>query len=278
MQEPNGRNVDQPGGHPAGAPRRIRRAATGWVAHLPNLVTMTSLCCGFIGILMVMDGRFVDASLAILLCFFLDGIDGNLARLTRSTSPLGAQLDSLVDAVAFGVLPALLVFKWQLHVFGRFGALGAFALVACGVFRLARFNLQSSGHVVTSRKSSHFTGLPIPSTALALATLCLFTRSIDPGAEVMQLLPGMCLVLCLVLAALMISRVPYLSLKNPALIRAQLRAHPARWTMAVAGVAYLLGMRPWLVSFALIMAYVCSGPTAFLLTAVRDVEERSPTH
>jgi len=246
-------------------------AASGWLAHLPNLVTMTSLCSGFAGILMVMDGRFEHAALAILLCFFLDGIDGNLARLTRSTSPLGAQLDSLVDVVAFGVLPSILLFKWQLHAFGRVGALGAFAVVACGVYRLARFNVQQSG----TGKSSHFTGLPIPSTALALATLCLFWHSIELGEQVTQLLPGFCLVLCLVLGLLMISRVPYLSLKNPALIRAQLRAHPARWTMAVAGVAYLLGMRTWLVSFSLVMAYVISGPTAALLASVRSMEERT---
>lgn len=249
--------------------RERRPAASGWVAHLPNLVTMTSLCSGFAGILMVMDGRFEHAALAILLCFLLDGIDGNLARLTRSTSPLGAQLDSLVDVVAFGVLPSILIFKWQLHDFGRVGALGAFALVAGGVYRLARFNVQSA-----VSKSVHFTGLPIPAAALALATLCLFWHSIEMGQQITQLLPGFCLALCLLLALLMVSRVPYLSLKNPALIRAQLRAHPARWTMAVAGVAYLLGMRPWLVSFALIMAYGMSGPTAALLASVRSMEER----
>jgi CDP-diacylglycerol--serine O-phosphatidyltransferase len=93
----------------------------------------------------------------ILVAGFFDGIDGKVARLTKTTTRFGLELDSLADVISFGVAPALLIYMWALEPFGRIGWVSAFLFVACGALRLARFNVQS-GNIDPKR----FNGLPIP--------------------------------------------------------------------------------------------------------------------
>src|SRR4029078_4880314 len=96
----------------------------------------------------------------------LDMLDGRIARLTGTTSEFGGELDSLADAVSFGVAPALLAYAWGFSTVPRVGCLVAFLFVMCGVLRLARFNVQRN--VVDGR---FFVGLPIPAGAAAVAAL-----------------------------------------------------------------------------------------------------------
>src|SRR5437868_5856135 len=122
---------------------------------LPNLFTLASVFCGFFAIVTVAEGghataaQLYQAACAICFGFFFDLADGRVARLTKTQSSLGLQLDSLADLVTFGVAPALMMYRWGLdrltarvpHVGPYLGAVVAFLFVACAALRLARFNV-----------------------------------------------------------------------------------------------------------------------------------------
>jgi len=88
---------------------------------LPNLITSASLFGGFYSIIASLDGEFGKAAIAIIISAVLDGLDGRVARLTRSTSKFGVEYDSLADLIAFGLAPGILIFTWALRPFGRYG-------------------------------------------------------------------------------------------------------------------------------------------------------------
>ena len=92
---------------------------------LPNMLTAGSLFFGFYAIVATFNGRFAHAAAAILASVLFDGLDGKVARLTKTTSHFGEEFDSLSDLVAFGVAPALLMFSWTLRPYGRLGWLAA---------------------------------------------------------------------------------------------------------------------------------------------------------
>ncbi len=121
-----------------GPVRRFRRGAS----ILPSLFTTGNLFLGFWAIIRTLEGQFEIAAALIGGAIVLDMLDGRIARLTGTTSEFGAELDSLADAISFGVAPALLVYRWALDDLPRVGWLAAFLFVMCGVLRLARFNVQ----------------------------------------------------------------------------------------------------------------------------------------
>ena len=125
---------------------------------LPNVFTLGAMFCGFFAIVMSIKGNFIDCGIAIFFAMILDSLDGRVARLTHTSSPFGAQLDSLSDMVAFGVAPAIKAFNWHLHTLGKIGWLFAFIYCACASLRLARFNTMIG--MVDKR---FFVGLPSPS-------------------------------------------------------------------------------------------------------------------
>src|SRR5262245_20057584 len=107
---------------------------------LPNLFTTGVLFSGFYAIVRAMDGLYEQAAVAIFIALVLDGLDGRVARLTRTQSEFGAQYDSLADMVAFGAAPALIMYEWALQPMGRIGWIAAFIHCAAVALRLARFN------------------------------------------------------------------------------------------------------------------------------------------
>lgn len=226
---------------------------------LPNLVTFASLLCGLLSIIWAATGLYEQAAVVLLLSFLFDGLDGRLARLTNSQSEIGGQLDSLSDLVVFGVAPGLLLYFWKISDLGWIGIVAVFFYASCGAYRLARFNVQSIG--VCSR---HFTGLPIPGAALTLLTLVLVGRDAS-GVMADQMLTGAGLGLLLVLGVLMVSRVPFLSLKDTS----PLRSHPVAVAFAALALLTLLTLTPRVSGFILAMAYVLSGPVGSLCTVRR---------
>lgn len=124
---------------------------------------------GFYSILASLKGNYVHAAWAIMIATIFDGLDGWVARLTHSTTKFGIELDSLSDLVAFGVAPAVMLYKWGLFLFGRIGWAAAFLFMVCGALRLARYNIQMG-----SAESKAFTGMPIPAAAAVVATLVIF--------------------------------------------------------------------------------------------------------
>jgi CDP-diacylglycerol--serine O-phosphatidyltransferase len=147
---------------------------------LPNAITTAALFAGFFSIVQAMNGRFETAAMAIFVAGILDGLDGRIARWTRTQSAFGAEFDSLSDMVAFGVAPALVVYVWALGDFsaigpsgaradwllGKLGWIAAFLYCACAALRLARFNTQLG---VADKR--WFTGLPSPAAASLVASL-----------------------------------------------------------------------------------------------------------
>ena len=127
---------------------------------LPNLMTTANLFCGFFSVILSIKGEFRYAAIAVVIAAVFDQLDGRLARLTHATSKFGAEYDSLCDLVSFGMAPALLMYLWALHPYGRFGMMASFLFVACGALRLARFNVQ-----VGVVEKNYFQGLPIPMAA-----------------------------------------------------------------------------------------------------------------
>jgi CDP-diacylglycerol--serine O-phosphatidyltransferase len=139
---------------------------------LPNLFTTAALFAGFYAIVAAMNGKFVEAAVAILVAGVLDGMDGGVARLTNTQSKFGAEYDSLSDCVAFGVAPGLVAYAYGLHGLGKIGWAAAFIYVACAALRLARFNVQ---HDTADKR--FFIGLPSPSAAGLVATLVWYGAS-----------------------------------------------------------------------------------------------------
>ena len=143
-------------------PERRRRG----IYILPNLFTTAALFAGFYAIVQAMNGLYEQAAVAIFIAMVLDGLDGRVARLTRTQSAFGAEYDSLSDMVSFGAAPALIVYEWALKGMGKLGWMAAFIYCVGAALRLARFNTNID--VVDKR---YFQGLPIPAAAALVAGL-----------------------------------------------------------------------------------------------------------
>ncbi len=133
---------------------------------LPNAFTTAALFCGFYAIVMTFYGLFATAITAIFYAMILDGLDGRIARMTRTQSSFGEQFDSLSDVIAFGVAPSILAYQYILHQMGKWGLAIAFIFCAAGALRLARFNAN-----IGVASKSFFQGLPIPAASANLTGL-----------------------------------------------------------------------------------------------------------
>ncbi len=142
---------------------RLRRRG---IYLLPNMFTTAALFAGFYAIVQAMNGSFEQSAVAIFIAMVMDGLDGRVARLTRTQSAFGAEYDSLSDMVSFGVAPALVVYVWALKGMGKLGWIAAFVYCAGAALRLARFNTQLE---VADKR--FFQGLPSPAAAALLAGL-----------------------------------------------------------------------------------------------------------
>jgi CDP-diacylglycerol--serine O-phosphatidyltransferase len=140
---------------------RLRRSGIYW---LPNAITTLALFAGFYAIVQAMNTRYELAAIAIFFAMIADGLDGRVARLTRTQSPFGAEYDSLSDMVSFGAAPALVIYEWALKGMGRLGWVAAFVYCACAALRLARFNTN-----VATLDKRFFQGLPSPAAAGLIA-------------------------------------------------------------------------------------------------------------
>lgn len=234
------------------AKRRRRKRERKGIYVLPNLLTSASLFGGFYAIIASIEGRFEAAAIAIVISCVFDGLDGRIARITRTTSPFGKEYDSLADLVAFGVAPGILAFQWALQSFGRLGWLAAFMYVICGALRLARFNVQKN-----SLDVNYFKGLPIPAAASFIALLILFTSAVE-GIEKNKSL--LIIVIIYTLSFLMVSSVDYLNFKKFD-IRNQ---KPFNILVSIILVFLVIAYRPKIMLFFIILLYVLSGPVITL--------------
>lgn len=215
---------------------------------LPNLITTASLFCGFYAVIAAIQGDFYRAALSVLIAAVLDGMDGRIARITRTTSAFGVQYDSLSDLIAFGMAPGVLVFLWALKPFNRFGWMAAFLYVVCGALRLARFNVHAG-----QAGNQYFVGLPIPAAASIVAATILFIYQVGGTGSTGYLVV---LIMIYVLSFLMVSNIPYPSFKGLKL--AERRSF--NFLVAAVLIFVLVAIEPFVMLAVGILGYVLSGP------------------
>jgi len=229
---------------------------------LPNLCTTAGLFCGFYAIILTLDGKYLLAAIAVLVAQMLDGLDGRIARITKTSSHFGLEYDSLSDLVAFGVAPGILVYKWALEPWGVWGWLAASLYVVCGALRLARFNVQVN---VVEKQS--FIGLPVPAASSLISTVILLYYFL--GGEGATHKHIVLLLVIYLLAGLMVSNIPYVSFKD-----LQLRRRQPFWILVAAIIVIeLVIAKPQIMLFTFSLAYTLSGPVRWLATLRRKGHE-----
>lgn len=214
---------------------------------LPNLFTTAALFAGFYAIVQAMTGRFEHAAVAIFVAMVFDGLDGRVARLTRTQSAFGAEYDSLSDMVSFGAAPSLVVFEWAMKGMGKWGWIAAFVYCAGAALRLARFNTNID--VVDKR---YFQGLPSPAAAALVAGFVWIVNDLGIGGEDVR---WYAFVLTLFAGITMVSNIPYWSGKEINLRRSV----PFMVVPAIALAYALVSSYPPGVLFALFLCYALSG-------------------
>lgn len=266
---------------------RERRGLKKGLYLLPSAFTAANIGMGYFAVMAALRGfqllgdgpdgenvraatvHFDNASRAIGWAILFDTLDGRIARLTKTTTELGIQFDSIADVLTFGIAPAVLVYAWgyggafpegsQLHKLGWFLS---FMFLICGALRLARFNVQATrprtlaeGSAKVDKKS--FLGLPIPAAAGLLAAVVHFAPQplVAYSDYHATLYGGILMGLVAVLAALMVSTIRYSSFKT--------LGAGKRSTMKVMPVIAAVGMFVWLFSryvlLAMVLAYVLHG-------------------
>lgn len=214
---------------------------------LPNLLTTAALFSGFYAIVQAMTGRFEHAAVAIFIAMVFDGLDGRVARMTRTQSAFGAEYDSLSDMVSFGAAPALIAFEWAMKGMGKWGWIAAFVYCAGAALRLARFNTNIG--IVDKR---YFQGLPSPAAAALVAGFVWIINDLNISGEEVR---WYAFALTLFAGITMVSTVPYWSGKDINLRRSV----PFIVLPAIVLGYGLVSSYPPGILFALFLAYALSG-------------------
>lgn len=216
---------------------------------LPNLFTVGALFAGFYAIVAATKGLFDIAAIALFIAMFLDNLDGRVARLTKTQTALGAELDSISDMVAFGVAPALVVYHWSLIGLGKVGWLVSFFYVATAALRLARFNSQ-----LDTADKKYFKGLPAPVAAGVVVGFVWNCVDLDISGSVnyiSYLVAG----LTGLIALLMVSSFRYYSFKE---IDLSGRVHYL-WAVLLVILLIVVVLMPEKVLFLTCLIYALSG-------------------
>src|SRR4051812_16137459 len=251
---------------------------------LPSLFTAVNIAAGYYAIVQslaaVGDGQswhFDFAARAIGFAVLFDGLDGRIARMTNTTSEFGKQLDSLADAITFGVAPALLAYEWGFRSadapFGnalwhskltQLGAIVTFLFLTAGVSRLARFNIQNDPKPSNPGRPGrkYFVGMPIPAGAGVLAAVVHLSGG-DPIET--WWMAAIWLALIFAVGYLMVCTWRFYSFKDLDMGR----QHPFAAFLIVAGVFALIWVFSGLVLFLIAMTYMLSGVLMRLAYYVR---------
>jgi len=267
---------------------------------VPSLFTAMNILCGFFSLMTTMSGfsllergaiaeattRFDHAAISIGIAFLFDSLDGRIARMTRSTTEIGIQLDSLADVVSFGMAPAILAYAWSYGtVFkgwenaSQLAWFLTFMYVICGGFRLARFNVQAvrprplaEGTAKVDKKS--FVGLPIPVAGCLIAAIVHFSPTpIKYTPQRVVILAVAMMVLVAFLSLLMVSTIRFTSFKSLGAGR-RLSARTVLFFIALFGLILLFSQ--W-VLLALAVGYVVHGLLSRGLSPV-FAAFRNPAH
>jgi CDP-diacylglycerol---serine O-phosphatidyltransferase len=241
----------------------MRRA----VVLFPSGLTLGNLFCGVFAIILASRGQFVQAGVSVLIGGVCDALDGQVARATNAGTQFGEELDSLVDAITFGLAPGLIMYFAVLNR-DNWDWVVVFLFAACAVMRLARFNIEQAGTAKT-----YFQGLPSPAAGITLASYYWFSQSWLYNYGAIADLPWhvMLRFLMAALAFLMISNIPY-----PVFPRTGFRSLRALGaTLLLIGSILLLVNKKLEFFFPFALCYVAWGPIRWVFSGL--FERRQPT-
>lgn len=232
---------------------------------LPSLFTIAGLFFGFFAIIQATQGNFDRAALGIFIAMIMDGLDGRVARWTNTASDFGKELDSLVDLIAFGLAPALVIYFWSLQSIGRAGWLIAFLYTAATALRLARFN------TLTVKENRYFFGLPSPSAGAFVVfwVWCMYDFKFAGYDTVVAWLSA---AVTLSAAVLMVSNVKFRSFKD----FDHKNKVPFVVLIALTLAFVFIYFDPPTVLFLVAFGYAASGPLGWILRWRRG-DESSPS-
>jgi CDP-diacylglycerol--serine O-phosphatidyltransferase len=224
----------------------FRRKVNLWQL-LPNFITVAALCAGLTAVRLASEGRFGMAVALVIAAAILDGLDGRIARLLKSESEIGAELDSLCDFVNFGVAPALVLYMWALQDMRAEGWIAALVYTVACLLRLARFNV---GARAPDNDQSSFQGVPSPAGAMLvlLPVFAAFALDIAPPPEWAWAIA----LWMAAVGALMAGRFPTPSFKK-------IGIYPEAVSFIVLGFVVLaaaLATYPWVTLVVLDLAYI----------------------
>jgi CDP-diacylglycerol--serine O-phosphatidyltransferase len=249
-------------------PRRQRKG----MYILPSLFTTGNIAAGYYAILQIMHAtpseywHLDNAAKAIGFAVLFDGVDGWIARLTKTSSDFGRELDSLADVITFGLAPALLGWMWGFHLLPQngmaqfhtkviqFGAIASFLFVIAGASRLARFNIQVNPQPSNPGRpgKKYFVGMPIPAGAGVIAAVVHFNEG-EPLASLW--ISASWVLMVVAIAYLMVSTWRFYSFKD---IDFRSR-HPFRLIVLLAALFGLIFFFSRRVLFAIALLYMVSG-------------------
>lgn len=244
---------------------RITRAV------IPSLFTVLNMFCGFLSIVSSSDGKFENAAYFILLAGVFDSLDGFMARLTKTSSQFGVEIDSLSDIVSFGVAPAFMAYQLHMHQWEGYGLLISSLLLILGGIRLARFNVQLVGF-----DKDYFTGLPIPASAIAvIAYVLTFAQHAAPGVDGT---PGRLLLeggaalwftpVIIIVSLLMVSTVKYDTL--PKFSKKDIKKHPLKVGIYATGAVVIVATQGSML-FYIFSAFILFGILRYCVRFVKKM-------
>lgn len=234
---------------------------------LPNVVTLLAFMAGLTSIKFALSGKWELAVAAIVAAGVFDGLDGTVARLLKSASRFGAELDSLSDVVAFGVAPAVILYLFALQELDRLGWAVALIYAIAMALRLARFNARLDDENGPKKVSGFLTGVPAPMGAglLLMPMMAEFVY----GAELLKGYEPFVAGYIIFVALLMVSTLPTFSLKA-------LRV-PREWfipaLLIIAVVIAGLFVRTWEVMIGIGITYLASLPVSYVAFKRRAIQK-----
>ncbi|MDR0890847.1 MAG: CDP-diacylglycerol--serine O-phosphatidyltransferase [Endomicrobium sp.] len=231
---------------------------------VPIILTCGNIICGYLSIVSSIGGNFHQASWLIILSLLFDMADGRIARMTKTTSDFGIYLDSLGDSISFGVAPAIMIYQIALKPMRILGLALSAIFVLCSLLRLAKFNIQAKNIVLNNM----FAGLPTPAAAgvlisfalrykfnnLTFKTIPLCMHNISIFFKIMP-------TIVLILSLLMISNIPYMSLKGIKL------SNPKIFRLLILLIVIVLAMFAFLhnIIFIFFVLYAISGIVNYII-------------
>lgn len=220
-----------------------------------NLITLASLFCAFYSISETFNEHYIGSVYLVLLAFLFDALDGKVARILHSTSDFGKELDSLVDAISFGVAPAFLFYNY-LNLYNlKLGFILPFLYISCVILRLARFNIISSNIL-----KKYFIGLPCPAATIGLISV-IYLQLKDYNINNLYLIFFICL-----LSILMVSNIYYFSFKNLEIIFIR----KFKIIIPILFIVLIISIKEPLILFSLIFLYIVSGPAISVVIKFKE--------